>query len=275
MTILKHLSIVSKHFKVINLHYNKFTFRREYSFSWNPYSIHKFNQFSTMSSNSSSSYKYIYLHGFASGERSGKGLLLKNFFAEHPANVELHIPDLNIPSFEKLSVTAIVQHMKNEILSSKQQCRLIGSSLGGFIAASLAFELKEFSKIQSLILLCPALDASNRWKAKITDSELQQWKLQKTRNYYHFNTNSEQPLHYGFYEDLTKQVQYPKVDVPITIVHGINDDVVPIGISRTYIELLHKNGSNNELIEVNDDHRLMNVESTETIKNVIKKRWLD
>lgn len=228
-----------------------------------------------MSSISPNCYKYIYLHGFASGKKSGKGLLLKKFFAEQPEKIELHLPDLNIPSFEKLSVTAIIQHLKTKILNDNQPYRLIGSSLGGLVAASLASELKGSSKIQSLILLCPALDASNRWKAKMTDSELSQWKLQGNRNYFNYNTNSEQPLHYEFYEDLLKQVHYPIVDVPLTIVHGINDDVVPIGISRTYMQLLQKNGLKNELIEVDDGHSLMKSESTEVIGNVIRKFWLD
>lgn len=228
-----------------------------------------------MSSISPNCYKYIYLHGFASGKNSAKGLLLKNFFAEQPDKIELHLPDLNIPSFEKLSVTAIVQHLKNKIINDTQQYRIIGSSLGGLIASTLALELKGSSRIQSLILLCPALDASNRWKAKMTESELNQWKLQGNRNYYNFNTNSEQTLHYEFYEDLIKQVQYPLVDVPLTIVHGTNDDVVPISISRTYIELLKKKGLNNELIEVDDGHSLMKAESTEVIGNVIRKLWLD
>lgn len=222
----------------------------------------------------SNAYKYLYLHGFASGTGSSKGLVLAKFFKQLE-NIELHLPDLNIPSFEKLSVTEIVQHLKNEMLSNTQQYRLIGSSLGGLIAASLAYELKESSKIQSLILLCPALDASNRWKAKLTESELKQWQLQGTKTYYNFSTKSEQQLHYGFYEDLMKQIQYPLSNVPLTIVHGTNDDVVPIDISRTYIELLQTSGSSNELIEVDDDHLLMKAKSIDVIKSVIKKQWFN
>lgn len=228
-----------------------------------------------MASESHNCYKYMYLHGFASGKGSSKGLLLKEFFNTQLGNVELHLPDLNIPSFEQLSVTKIIQHLKSEILRSKQQYRLIGSSLGGLIAATLASELNDSSKIQSLILLCPALDASNRWKAKLTDSELNQWQLEGSKKYYNFTTKSEHHLHYGFYEDLLKYEAYPLVNVPITIVHGNNDDVVPINISRTYIELLQNNGLNNQLIEVNDDHLLTKTESIEVIKSVIKKRWFN
>ncbi|KAG4073482.1 hypothetical protein HA402_000706 [Bradysia odoriphaga] len=228
-----------------------------------------------MTSNSYNCYKYLYLHGFASGSGSSKGLLLNKFFKEQLQNVELHLPDLNIPSFEKLSVSEIVKHLKSEMLNTTQQYRLIGSSLGGLVAATLASEFKECSKIQSLILLCPALDASNRWKAKMTESDLNQWQLDGSKKYYHFSTKTEQQLHYGFYEDLMKQVQYPLIDVPITIVHGTTDDIVPINTSRTYIQLLQKNGWNNELIEVNDDHLLMKTESIDVIKNVIRKRWFN
>lgn len=228
-----------------------------------------------MSANSYNCYKYLYLHGFASGKESGKGLLLKNFFEEQGGNVELQLPDLNIPSFEQLSVTQIVKHLKNEILGSTHRYRLIGSSLGGLIAATLAAELEKSSKIHSLILLCPALDASNRWKAKMTDDELHQWQLQGSKKFYHFGTKSEQHLHYGFYEDLVKYEPYPLVHVLLTIVHGINDDVVPVNNSRTYIELLQRSGYDNELIEVNDDHLLVKADSIEVIKSVIKKRWFN
>lgn len=245
----------------------------------NPKTVEIFQQNfhnSTMPSTSYDCYKYLYLHGFASGTGSSKGLLLKNFFKEQAGNnVELHLPDLNIPSFEQLSVTKIVQHLKNEILGSTHQYRLIGSSLGGLIAAMLASELEKSSKIQSVILLCPALDASNRWKAKMNDDELNQWQLQGSKTFYHFGTKSEQHLHYGFYEDLVKHEPYPLVNVPLTIVHGINDDVVPINISRTYIELLQRNCYDNELIEVNDDHLLVKADSIEVIKSVIKKRWFN
>lgn len=220
-------------------------------------------------------FKYLYLHGFASGKGSSKGVLLNKFFNEQDRKVEILLPDLNIPSFEQLSVTAIVQHLKKEILSSPQQYRLVGSSLGGLIAATLAFELRESSKVQSLILLCPAFDASNRWRAKLTDSELNQWQLQGSKPYYHFSDKCERLLHYEFYEDLVKQIQYPLLEVPLTIVHGSNDDIVPIDISRAYIEMLQENVSNNELIEVNDDHHLMQAESIEVIKSVIKKRWFN
>lgn len=159
-----------------------------------------------MPSKSYDCFKYIYLHGFASGKGSSKGVLLNQFFNEQERKVELLLPDLNIPSFEQLSVTAIVQHLKKEILSSKQQYRLIGSSLGGLVAAILAAELRESSKVQSMILLCPAFDAVSRWRARLTDSELNQWQLQGSIPYYHFSNKCEQLLHYGFYEDLLKQI---------------------------------------------------------------------
>lgn len=221
-------------------------------------------------------YKYMYLHGFASSKGSSKGVLLNKFFSEQAhQNAELQLPDLNIPSFEQLSVTEIVKHLKNEILSSTQQYRLIGSSLGGLVAATLASELKESSKIESLILLCPALDASNRWKAKMTETDLNQWKTEGSRKFYHFGTKSEHQLHYGFFDDLLKQEQFPLVHVPTTIIHGTDDDIVPIDVSHIYIERLREAGTDNELIEVKDDHLLMRSETIDVIKNVITNRWFN
>lgn len=44
--------------------------------------------------------------------------------------------------------------------------------------------------------------------------------------------------------------------VPTVVIHGLRDDVVPIGVSRTYAVASHAAGRQVSLLEVDDDHRL-------------------
>jgi len=163
------------------------------------------------------------------------------------------------------------------------QYRLIGSSLGGYIAA-LLYQQQQLSShtnnnkhnnnIDSLILLCPAFDASNRWNNRMTTDEILQWKQQGTKSYYNYNTQSNELLNYTFYDDLLKYTAFPIVQCPVTIIHGKHDDVVPIDSSRHYNELLKQNNNNNvKLIEVDDDHSLMKPKTIDIIKHTIDEMW--
>jgi len=93
---------------------------------------------------------------------------------------------------------------------------LAGSSWGG-LACALAAQRKS-DKLKGLLLLAPAL-------------------------HYPEPPNNNP-------EDLVA----PK-EVPVTIIHSIEDDIVPISASKDYIE---RSDNNIKLIEVNDNHVLEN-----------------
>ncbi|MBX9669999.1 MAG: S9 family peptidase, partial [Candidatus Obscuribacterales bacterium] len=62
-------------------------------------------------------------------------------------------------------------------------------------------------------------------------------------------------LNYQFVEDLESyDTRNIRVSVPTIILHGINDDVVPIGESRTFIS---NNQDIAQLIELDDKHELI------------------
>jgi len=85
----------------------------------------------------------IFIHGQESSSKGTKGL----FFKEH-------FPEMILPDF----TGAVEERMSklNEILSGKTGIRMIGSSLGGLMAALYAFQNKD--RIKKLILLAPALN---------------------------------------------------------------------------------------------------------------------
>jgi len=85
----------------------------------------------------------IFIHGQESSSKGTKGL----FFKEH-------FPEMIIPDFAG-PVPSRMAKLK-EILSGKTGIIMIGSSLGGLMAALYAFQNKD--RIKKLILLAPALN---------------------------------------------------------------------------------------------------------------------
>lgn len=72
-------------------------------------------------------------------------------------------------------------------------------------------------------------------------------------------------LHYKFYDDLLSHQANPVPQCPTLIIHGTKDDVVPISLSRKYVE----SHPQIRLIEVDDDHRLQS--SVDIIEQYARK----
>src|SRR6202030_3969199 len=96
--------------------------------------------------------RILYLHGFASGPASKKAA----FFADRlPA---LEVPDLAASDFEHLAITAQLRVI--EEAAAGEPVSLIGSSMGGYLAALYASRHREVSRV---VLLAPAFAFARRW----------------------------------------------------------------------------------------------------------------
>ena len=199
-------------------------------------------------------HRHAYLHGFASSSLSRKGQALRRFYAEQ--GVEFFTPDLNLPSFAKLSYTGMLggvtaldrQHGEG---GEAFTWRFVGSSMGGYVAARWA-ELHP-DRVDRLILLCPAFDFVERWPTMLGEQAFARW-----RETGHISlpdgTGTPVDLHYGLVEDAKTHPARPVVPCPTIIVHGIRDTVVPIESSRAYAEA---HADRVRLVEVDDDHLLI------------------
>ena len=78
----------------------------------------------------------LYLHGFASSPESGKAQKFAAACAER--GIGFTCPDLNEPSFETLTVTRMLDVARDVIESVPGPVAIVGSSLGGFVAAHAA-----------------------------------------------------------------------------------------------------------------------------------------
>jgi uncharacterized protein len=191
---------------------------------------------------------YIYLHGFASGTGSTKARYIQKRFAE--IGIELQVPDLNQDDFTHLTVSRQIAQVVALFPQDGTPVTLIGSSLGGWISAIIA---QDDDRVDRLILLAPAFDFLNHWLPKIGNQALSSWESSGYLPIYHHATKSLLPLHYDFLSDAR---EYPLAEIdrllPTLIIHGINDDVIPISASRAF-------GSDRpwvELLEWESDHQL-------------------
>ncbi len=208
-------------------------------------------------------YRYAYLHGFASGPKSKKGVHLRKFLKNF--DVELHLPDLNGRAFSELTYTGaldIMTALDRELLKKGPfKWRLIGSSMGGYLAARWA-ELHP-NVVDKMILLCPGFLMVDRWPQLFGQEVFTRWKEQGMRMVPD-GSGTPTPLHWGFVEDAKKHPGVPENFHPVQIIHGRQDQVVPIEGSERY----EADNKRVVLVPTEDDHYLM--DSVSVIEDTIE-----
>ena len=199
----------------------------------------------------SSMTRYAYLHGFASSPASRKGSALSLAFER--LQVPLERPDLNTPSFSRLTATAMLEVLDrmHALAGPGTVWRFIGSSLGGWLAALWAFLHPE--AVERLLLLAPAFAMQRLWPRILGRQVFDEW--QRRGEIEMPDARGQHvPVHFGLYEDMCRYPEAPSVYCPTTIIHGVADEVVPVEHSRSYTKA-HRNV---RLIEVPDRHDLAN-----------------
>ncbi|MGF1467623.1 MAG: YqiA/YcfP family alpha/beta fold hydrolase [Sandaracinaceae bacterium] len=190
--------------------------------------------------------RFAYLHGFGSSARSRKGVHLREAFAGHGLDVVL--PDLNRPSFAKLSTRAMLAYLDG-LPREGGPWGFVGSSLGGWLAARWAQLRPE--RVGRLVLLCPAFDIATRWPAILGDGAFRRWREQGELEVPD-GAGVPTPLHYAFFEESRADDPRPVVPCPTRIIHGTRDETVPVESSRAYA----REHAHVELLEVDDAHDL-------------------
>jgi alpha-beta hydrolase superfamily lysophospholipase len=185
--------------------------------------------------------RFVYIHGFASSPQSRKAVAFQSALALH--GVSLDIPAMDQGDFAHLTISAQLNLLQRTI--HQAPVCLIGSSMGGFLAALYAAAHPEVSR---LVLLAPAFGFASRWRQKIgipppTDFEV-----------FHYGDKALRRVHYGLIEDALALPATPDFAQPALIFHGIHDDVVPVENSRAFAAT----HPNTRLVELDSDHELLN-----------------
>ena len=128
---------------------------------------------------------------------------------------------------------------------------LIGSSFGALAIANAASRVSD-SDLR-LVLLAPAFGVFETLSRDIGEGERALWKAEGQRFFHPPEWEQPVELEWSFMEE-AGAMGWPEINHKTVIIHGINDDVVPIGNSR----IMAASNPNIEIIEVQDDHRLAN-----------------
>jgi uncharacterized protein len=199
--------------------------------------------------------RFVYLHGFASSPGSRKA----RFFAERfrELGIGLEIPDLAEGDFRNLTLTGQLNVIAR--VCGDEPVSLIGSSMGGYLAALYAARHPEVDK---LVLLAPAFSFPSRWPETLGESTMDQWKRTNTLKVFHYSEGREVELGYQLVEDAGQYEAYPDVAQPVLIFQGRRDTVVPPEYAVTFAER-HPNA------------RLRLLDSDHELSNVLDDMWMD
>jgi hypothetical protein len=195
--------------------------------------------------------RFIYLHGFASSPKSGKVVYLRDRLAD--LGISLEVPDLNQGDFSHLTITRQLRQVEAMFPLDGTPITLIGSSLGGLTSAWLG---QQHSQVQRLVLLAPAFGFLAHWLPKLGEEQLREWQTSGYLSVEHYGEGRSLPLHYAFIEDAHQYQETPLLrPVPTLILHGRQDEVIPIEASRNYASVRPWV----KLIELDSDHALADV----------------
>ena len=202
----------------------------------------------------------VYLHGFTSSPGGNKGSFAWNWAEER--GIRFHAPDLNLPTFATLTLTAQVEAVEALLRQLPGPSVVVGSSLGGFIATAVAHR---GSPMKALLLLAPAIHfarrrlASPAWAAYREKGEMEL-----------FHHGAGKPLRLGpellrdlpvWADDATWRIQ-----VPTVILHGRRDEAVPLAESEAYAA--RNPGTTLHVLE--DDHGLLATASLECLRRELE-----
>jgi pimeloyl-ACP methyl ester carboxylesterase len=184
--------------------------------------------------------RFVYIHGFASSPQSRKARAFEAAMAER--GVRLEIPMMDEGDFEHLTISAQLQLLERTI--EGQPVRLIGSSMGGYLAALYASLHPE---VERMVLMAPAFGFAPRWKDRVAEGD--------DIEVYHYGDKTTRRVHYRLIEDALQFPASPNFHQPALLFHGIHDDVVPIEYSRE-VAAAHRGV---RLFQLDSDHELLDV----------------
>ncbi len=210
--------------------------------------------------NTSGDIYVVFLHGFKSDLEGEKPKVLYEFCKKNKIGflaLEYSGHGKSYGRFEDGTITSWTQDAK-KIIKKKikgKKLILVGSSMGGWIGLNLFSSLNK--RILGFIGIAPAPEFLERLMWKKFTKKIKK-KLIKN-SFYTFNHGGyEYNISYNLIKDGRKNKILNKLfnnKIFLTILHGKNDDVVPISISRTILKIF-KNAKKKLIIIKNGDHSL-------------------
>ena len=170
---------------------------------------------------------YVYLHGFASSPFSTKAAFFRERFAD--LGLHLEIPELDEGCFEQMTITSQLSVIDRTVRGRASV--LLGSSLGGWLAALYAAGNPE---VERVVLMAPAFGFVSLFGDMIGPDALREWRATGVLAVHHYGTGRDRLLPLAFFEDAARYEGFPRLSQVALILHGSNDDSVPVENSIRY-----------------------------------------
>ena len=205
----------------------------------------------------------VYLHGFSSAPGGSKGSFCRAW--AEARGIPFHAPDLNLPSFETLTVTAQVKALEALLASLPEPPVVAGSSLGGFVATAAVHRGAE---MKSLILLAPAFGFAAR---RMVTPLWEDYRQRGSTAVFHYGEGRLKRLGPALRDDLPHWLGDETWRIPTltTILHGHHDEAVPVAESEAFAA---RNPSA-RLHILDDDHGLLAPASLALLANVLEEAF--
>lgn len=133
-----------------------------------------------------------------------------------------------------------------DLIDGNEYDLVAGSSMGGLAAAN-ASALRPDADF-SLLLIAPAFGLAEMWRSSLSGEELEAWESSDSRAYHHHGFGHDIDLSWAFMQ-AAERMSWPVLNHPAVILHGTQDDIVPIENSRRVSGVT-------ALIEIEDGHRM-------------------
>jgi len=192
--------------------------------------------------------RIIYLHGFASSPSSRKAQFFRERFEREGVPVEA--PALDGGNFERLTLTGQLDIVARA--ARGEPVWLIGSSMGGYLAALYAARHPE---VEKAVLLAPGFAFAKRWPEVMGVEVFEQWRRTGVTEVFHYGEQRPARLGFQLHQDALGYEENPPVTQPVLIFHGYYDDVVPYQSSESFARrrsnvILHILNTGHEMIDV-------------------------
>jgi pimeloyl-ACP methyl ester carboxylesterase len=198
----------------------------------------------------------IYLHGLGSSPLSAKARLVSGWCKE--LGLSLTAPVLSLPSFERLSVDAVVSHVASlvERVPVDRAVVLLGSSFGGFVAVHAFDRLSDIdrARVRGMMLMAPVFYPWHHTVGLLTPEIERVWRAQGFFPLIESASGDEVEVHYQFVDELRGYCSDAvSLSVPTLIVHGTRDETVS---HEQSVEFAKKRNLP-RVVLLDDDHQLL------------------
>ena len=185
--------------------------------------------------------KILFAHGLEGSPNGSKPTWMKESLGWEIICPEMSNNGWTIADQTEVIAKAIAENEDVDII--------MGSSYGGLAIANASERFTE--RELRLVLLAPAFGLAENFRSIAGEQGLIKWENTGSRQYFHHGFGHEVEFGWDFITS-ADEMSWPNLHHPTIILHGSQDDIVPIESSRKVSE------SNElvEIIEVEDGHRL-------------------